>query len=158
MLHPIDPEVGERMATTSSFDDQLNVSRSAIVRAIYVVLGFVFLAAGIAGFYTPVLPGTVNLLVAAYFFSMSNERMFRWMMTNKLFGQQLQDYRAGLGIPRMIKVVAISSIVISVTLTVSLALKSPWPRAAMIAFGLVGIWFIVTRPTREVELARRRSA
>ena len=139
---------------TASVDDQLRVSRSAAVRAVYVVLGFVFLGIGIAGFYLPVLPGTINLLAAAYFFSMSSERMFRWMMTNKAFGQQLQDYRAGLGIPRKIKVVAVASITISVTLTVTMAMSSPWPRAAMVLFGLVGVWFVVTRPTREVELER----
>lgn len=143
------------MAATTSFDDQLNVSRSALARSVYAALGFIFLAIGIAGFYTPVLPGTVNLLVAAYFFSMSSERMFRWMMTNRLFGQQLQDYRAGLGIPRKIKVVAVTSIILSVALTVTLALSGPWARASMVLFGLVGIWFILTRPTRESELARR---
>ena len=143
------------MAATTSFDDQLKVSRSAVARAFYAFLGFIFLGIGIAGFYTPVLPGTINLLAAAYFFSLSSERMFRWMMTNRLFGQQLQDYRAGLGIPRHVKRVAIASIIISVALTVTLALEGPWSRAAMVVFGLYGIWFIVTRPTREVELARR---
>lgn len=145
------------MAAVTTFDDQLNLSRSAIVRAVYAVLGFVFLGIGIAGFYTPVLPGTINLLVAAYFFSMSSERMFRWMMTNKVFGQQLQDYRAGLGIPRRVKAVAVGSIALSVGLTVSLALENPWARAGMVVFGLVGAWFILTKPTRETELARREA-
>lgn len=154
----MDSEAGGPVAATTSFDDQLNVSRSVVVRAVYGVLGFVFLAIGIAGFYTPVLPGTINLLVAAYFFSMSSERMFRWMMTNRMFGQQLRDYRAGLGIPRNVKTIAIASIVVSVGLTVTLALDGPWARAAMVVFGLVGIWFILTRPTREIELARRGSA
>ena len=143
------------VTTTTSLDDQLKVSRSIVARAVYAVLGFIFLAIGIAGFYTPVLPGTVNLLAAAYFFSMSSERMFRWMMTNRIFGQQLRDYRAGLGIPRNAKVVAVASIVISVLLTVTLAVANPWGRAGMVLFALCGIWFVLTRPTREVELARR---
>lgn len=143
---------------TASVDDQLNVSRSRVVRAAFVALGFVFLAIGIAGFYVPVLPGTVNLLIAAYFFSMSNERMFRWMLTNKYFGQQLRDYRAGLGIPRNVKIVAVVSIVLSVALTVVLALNDPWARAGMVLFGLVGVWFVTTRPTQEVERARREAA
>jgi uncharacterized membrane protein YbaN (DUF454 family) len=151
----MDSEAGGTVAATTSFDDQLKVSRSVVARAIYAMLGFIFLGIGIAGFYTPVLPGTINLLAAAYFFSMSSERMFRWMMTNRVFGQQLQDYRAGLGIPRKIKMVAISSIIVSVALTVTLALDGPWARASMVLFGLFGIWFILTRPTRETELARR---
>lgn len=143
---------------TASVDDQLNVSRSRVARTAFVVLGFVFLAVGIAGFYVPVLPGTVNLLIAAYFFSMSNERMFRWMLANKYFGQQLRDYRAGLGIPRKVKLVAVFSIVLSVSLTVGLALDDPWARAGMVLFGLAGVWFVTTRPTQEIEVARREAA
>ena len=148
------------MATSpyDEFSDQLNVSRSAVARTVYALLGFVFLAIGIAGFYTPILPGTVNLLAAAYFFSMSSERMFRWMMTNRIFGRQLRDYRAGLGIPRTVKIAAVASIGLSVALTVTLAITNPWGRAAMVLFGLYGVWFILTRPTRETELARRTAA
>ena len=146
------------MAAVTSFEDQLNLSRSSVVRVVYAALGFVFLGVGIAGFYTPVLPGTINLIVAAYLFSMSSERMFRWMMTNKVFGQQLLDYRAGLGIPRKVKVVATVSIAVSVGLTVGLALDNPWLRAGMVLFGLAGIWFILNKPTREIELARRDTA
>lgn len=144
------------MATATTIEDQLQVSRSVVARVIYVVLGFIFLGLGIAGFYTPILPGTVNLIIAAYFFSMSSEKMFRWMMTNRAFGQQLQDYRAGLGMPRKVKVIAVGSIALSVGLTVILALSQPWARAGMVVFGLVGVWFVLTRPTREVELARRQ--
>ncbi len=151
----MDSEAGGPVAATTSFDDQLKVSRSIVARAVYALLGFTFLGIGIAGFYTPVLPGTIFLLMAAYFISMSSERMFRWMMTNRVFGQQLRDYRAVLGIPLCINAVSILSIIVSVTLTVTLALEGPWVRAGMVLFGLVGIWFILTRPTREVELARR---
>ena len=143
------------MVAVSSVEDQLKIARSRPARAGFLVLGFVFLVIGIAGFYVPGLPGTVNLLAAAYFFSMSSERMYRWMMTNKAFGQQLQDYRAGLGIPRSIKVVAIVSIIVSVAATVFLTMENPWARSGMVLFGLYGIWFILTRPTREIELARR---
>lgn len=145
---------GGQVVSATSVEDQLRLSRSTAARAVYFVLGLIFLGIGIAGFYVPVLPGTVNLLVAAYFFSMSSERMFRWMLTNKAFGQQLQDYRAGLGIPRNVKLIAVVSIALSVTLTVTLAMSSPWPRAAMVLFGLVGVWFVLTRPTREIELER----
>ena len=151
----MESESGGHVAATTTFDEQLNISRSVVVRAVYMLLGFVFLGIGIAGFYTPILPGTINLIVAAYFFSLSSERMFRWMMTNKVFGQQLRDYRAGLGIPRNVKVVATASIVISVGLTIVLAVGNPWGRAAMVLFGLYGIWFVLTRPTREIEIARR---
>ncbi len=84
--------------------------------------------------------------------------MYRWMMTNKMFGQELRDYRNGLGIARRVKFVAISSIVLSVGVTVLLAIENPWGRAGMVLFGLFGIWYIVNQPTREIEEARRAAA
>jgi len=154
----MESHIENTVAARATFDDQLNLSRSPTARLVFMFVGFLFLGIGIAGFYTPVLPGTINLIVAAYFFSMSSERMFRWMMTNKVFGQQLQDYRAGWGIPRRVKAIAVGSIALSVGLTVSLALVNPWARASMVLFGLVGVWFILNKPTREIELARRQAA
>lgn len=145
------------MAAITSIEDEFDISRSAAARVVYGFLGFVFLGVGIAGFYLPVLPGTINLLVAVYFFSMSNQRMYRWMLSNDLFGQELQDYKAGLGIARRVKTVAVASIVLSVGFSVGLILNNPWARAGMLAFGLVGIGYILNQPTREVELARRES-
>jgi uncharacterized membrane protein YbaN (DUF454 family) len=80
------------------------------------------------------------------------------MLTNDLFGQELRDYRAGLGIARRVKIVAVVSIVLSVGLSVGLVLHNPWARAGMTVFGLVGIGYIYNQPTREVELTRRQSA
>jgi uncharacterized membrane protein YbaN (DUF454 family) len=138
--------------------EQVRLARSRAVRIVYGAVGFVFLGLGIAGQFVPGLPGTMNLLIALWFFSMSSERMYRWMLTNKYFGQQLRDYKAGLGIPRKIKVIAVSSIVVAVTLSTVFALDNLWVRVGVVALGIVGVWFVLSRPTREVELARRAAA
>jgi hypothetical protein len=137
-------------------DHESHVSRHLAVRVAYGAVGFVCLGAGIAGYVVPGLPGTMFLLVALYFFSMSNERMHRWMLTNRYFGRTLSDYRNGLGIPRKIKVVAVTSIVVAVSLSVALALTNVWLRAGLVALGAYGVWFVLSRPTREVELANAR--
>jgi uncharacterized membrane protein YbaN (DUF454 family) len=78
------------------------------------------------------------------------------MLTNRYFGRTLSDYRNGLGIPRKIKVVAVTSIVVAVSLSVALALTNVWLRAGLVALGAYGVWFVLSRPTREVELANAR--
>ena len=153
----MEAELGGTVAAIASIEDEFEVARSVVARFVYGLLGFIFLGAGIAGFYLPLLPGTLCLLIAVYFFSMSSERMYRWMLTNGLFGQELQDFRAGLGIARRVKIVAVTSIVLSVGLSVILVLDNPWARAGMAIFGLVGIAYILNQPTREVEVARREA-
>lgn len=145
------------MAAITSVESEIDVSRSAAARVFYGLIGFVFLGVGIAGFVLPGLPGTIFLLIAVYFFSLSNERMYRWMLTNDLFGQELQDYRAGLGIARRVKIIAVTSIVLSVGLSAILVLSDPWARTGLVAFGLVGIVYILKQPTREIETAGRES-
>jgi uncharacterized membrane protein YbaN (DUF454 family) len=135
--------------------DAVRVSRNPLVRGVYAVLGFVFLAVGIFGFFVPGPPGTVFLLVSLYFFSMSNRRMYRWMLTNKYFGQTLRDYHSGLGIPRRIKIIAVSCIVIAVALSAGFVIDALWIRVLIVAAGIYGVWFVVSRPTTEVERARR---
>lgn len=134
-------------------DGDVVVARSLIVRFAYVVLGLVFLVVGILGYVVPGLPGTLFLLIAAWFFSMSHPRLYRWMMTNRWFGTTLSDYRAGLGIPRKIKIIAVSAIVISVSVSVIFAIENVWARVGLIAFGAYGVWFVLTRPTREHVVA-----
>ena len=139
-------------------DDDLRVSRNPLVRIMYAVLAFLFLGIGLVGFFVPGPPGTVFLLVALYFFSMSNERMYRWMLTNKYFGSTLRDYKSGLGIPRRIKGIAVASIVIAVSFSAGFVIETMWVRILLVVVGAYGVWFVLSRPTTEVERARRAEA
>ncbi|NNL71271.1 MAG: YbaN family protein [Acidimicrobiia bacterium] len=124
-----------------------------VVRLVYVILGLLCLAVGAVGLGLPGLPGTPFLLVAAWLFSMSNERLHRWMLANRWFGQVLSDYSAGLGIPRRIKAVAVGSVIVVVTGSVMYSVTDWWARAALVGLAIIGIVFILTRPTREDVLA-----
>ena len=134
-------------------DDDLQITRNPLARVFYALAGFFFLGLGIAGWIVPGLPGTVFLLIALWFFSMSSQRMHRWMLTNKYFGRTLRDYQDGLGIPRKIKIVAVTAIVVSVGLSIGLAIHVWWARVILLAVGLYGVWYILSKPTREVVLA-----
>lgn len=114
--------------------------------------GFLFLFGGVAGYIVPGLPGTPLLLVAAWLFSMSNERLYRWMTTNRWFGQTIADYRAGLGISRRVKSIAIGSMALVVPLSVVFGVSNWLIRSLIIALALTGVVFILTRPTRESVL------
>ena len=125
------------------------------MRLVFAAIGFVFLGIGFLGFILPGLPGFVFLLIALWSFSRSSQRMHHWMLTNRFFGQRLRDYKGGLGIPRRIKIVAVSCIVLAVTYSVGFAISAGWLRVGLVALGLYGIYFILDKPTTEVELARR---
>jgi uncharacterized membrane protein YbaN (DUF454 family) len=85
---------------------------------------------------------------------MSSQRLYDWTTTNRWFGQAVADYRAGLGIPRRTKVIAIAMVAIVISISVLVALEDWRLRLLVAGLGLYGIGFILTRPTREsVETA-----
>lgn len=134
---------------------EVKLTRSRTLRVAYAAVGLVFLGVGVAGLIVPGFPGTVNLLIALWLFSMSSERMHRWMLTNRWFGQSLRDYKAGLGMPRRVKITVAGIIVVAVGSSVVFVIDSAWLRIGFVLLGAVGVWFVLTRPTREIELAKR---
>ena len=129
--------------------------RNPLVRGVAFVLGVILLGFGVAGFFLPGLPGTPLLLVAAWLFSMSSDRLYRWMVTNRWFGQTIADYRAGLGIPRRMKRISVAAVVVAVSVSATVGLDVWWHRVLVVCVGLVGIWFIQSRPTTEDVIAAR---
>ena len=84
-------------------------------------------------------------------FSRSSVRLERWLLNLPVVGRMVDDYRAGLGMRRRAKIMAVSMIVIAVGISTGLAIKSWTPRAVVLAAGSVGVAYVSWRvPTREV--------
>jgi uncharacterized membrane protein YbaN (DUF454 family) len=138
--------------------DEVRLSSSRAKRALYSVLGFVFLGIGIAGIFQPLVPTTINIILAAYFFFQSNEKMYKWLMNHPRFGPALRDYRAGLGIPLRAKIWAVVAVALTFTSTILLVIQTLRGRLAMIALALAICAYIVSRPTKEKVLAARAAS
>ena len=130
--------------------------RGPIARAGWLVAGLAAVAVGAIGIVVPGLPTTVFFIVAAWCFSRSSPRLERWVLNLPRIGPMVGDYRAGLGMPKRAKAIAISMIAVFVTLSVVLFIGSwPW-RVLVLALGAIGVAYIIVRvPTRERVLERR---
>jgi uncharacterized membrane protein YbaN (DUF454 family) len=124
--------------------------RGPVARAGWLVGGLAAVALGAIGIVVPGLPTTVFFIVAAWCFSHSSPRLERWVLNLPRIGPMVGDYRAGLGMPRRAKVVAVSMIALFVTLSVVLFIGSwPW-RLVVLALGAIGVAYVALRvPTRE---------
>ena len=148
------PTYGTTAPAADRTVEPAQVVASRIGRAVYTVLGFLCLGLGIAGYIVPLLPGTVFLLLATFFFFKSNERMYNWVLNHPRFGPLIRNYRAGYGIPRRIKILAIALIVISFAVSVLFVADGVVARSVLIACAVGVSVFILTRPTTEVVLGR----
>ncbi len=126
------------------------ISGSPLVRGIWIVVGLVLVAIGGVGIVVPGLPSTIFFILAAAAFSRSSARLEGWLLGLPVVGRMVGDYRAGLGMRRRAKIMAVSMIVIAVGISTGLAIKSWTPRAVVLAAGAVGVAYVSWRvPTRE---------
>lgn len=118
--------------------------------------GLVSVGIGGLGVVVPGLPTTVFFIIAAACFSKSNKRFEQWVLNLPRIGRTVSDYRAGLGMPRRSKVVAVSMIVVVSTISAVLTISNPAVGAAIVVLGVVGALYVTFRvPTRERVLAER---
>ncbi|MGH9012514.1 MAG: YbaN family protein [Acidimicrobiia bacterium] len=127
-----------------------------IVRAAWLVVGLLAVAIGAIGIVVPGMPTTVCFIVAAWCFSRSSHRLERWVLGLPRIGPMVRDHRAGLGMPRRAKAMAVSMIVVAVALSVTVGIDT-WPtRLVVLTLGAVGVVYVAARvPTRERVLQKR---
>ena len=130
-----------------------------LARGVWLLAGLLAVALGMIGIVVPGMPTTVCFIVAAWCFSRSSPRLERWVLDLPRIGPLVRDHRAGLGMPRRAKAIAVSMIAVAVALSVTVGINS-WPlRLVVLALGAVGIIYIAARvPTRERVLQKRAHA
>ena len=81
----------------------------------FIVLGCIGVALGAVGAVLPMLPAFPFLLLAAYSFAKSSEKLHTWFINTKLYKNNLESYVKGKGMTTKTKV----RIMITVTLLMS---------------------------------------
>jgi uncharacterized protein len=125
-------------------------------RALFLTVGFLAVAVGTVGIVVPGLPTTGFFVLAAACFAKSSPRFERWVLDLPTVGPMVRDYRAGLGMPRRAKVIAITMMVAACSLS-AWAVGVPIGVAILLA-GAIGTWYVGWRvPTREVVIESQPS-
>ena len=88
-----------------------------IKRYIYLIVGSLALAAGILGVFLPILPTTPFVLLAAWCFLRSSEKLYEWVINNETFGPTVLNFQQGKGITQKTRIRAI--VMMWVTISVS---------------------------------------
>jgi hypothetical protein len=128
------------------------VSTSPFARRIFLALGFFFLGFGIVGIVLPLVPTTININLAAYFFGRSSQRWETWVLEHKRFGPLVRDYRSGLGIPLKAKVWAVGLIALTFTISIVFIIELLAARLVLVGLAVAVSTYILTRPTKRVRV------
>ena len=87
-----------------------------VKKIVYIVVGCIGVGIGAIGAVVPMLPAFPFLLLAAYCFGRSSEKLNNWFINTKLYKDNLESYVAGKGMTRKTKI----RIMVTVTLLMSI--------------------------------------
>ncbi|WP_372886818.1 YbaN family protein [Shimia sp.] len=115
------------------------------MRYLWAALGLICLALAAIGILLPLLPTVPFLLLAAFFFARSSERLHNWLLSHPTLGPPIEDWQSRGAINPKAKRIATLSIVVVFALSLLLGLR---PLLLGIQAGVLGavLLFIWTRP------------
>lgn len=84
--------------SSTSYTGQKKTEPGRVKKALFVAAGSIFLALGCVGIVVPVLPTTPFLLLSAACYYKGSQRMHRWLLNNRWFGNYIKNYKEGKGL------------------------------------------------------------
>ena len=126
-----------------------------IKKILWICLGCIGVGLGAVGAVVPMLPAFPFLLLAAFSFARSSEKLHTWFINTKLYKDNLEDYVAGKGMTVKTKV----RIMIAVTLLMSIGFIMMGLKGIVVGCVVLGcvwafhiiyfIWGVKTIPAKE---------
>ena len=96
--------------------EKIGVSGMSAKKVLYIILGCMGVGLGAVGAVLPLLPSVPFLLLAAFCFARSSERLHSWFTSTKLYKENLESYVQGKGMTRNTKI----KIMVTVTILMSI--------------------------------------
>jgi len=93
------------------------------MRYVWATLGLISVAIGLVGVVLPLVPTVPLMLLAAFFFARSSERLHNWLITHPTFGPSIRDWQERGAISTKGKRIATLSIVFVFLISVVLGLR-----------------------------------
>lgn len=120
-----------------------------MLRALLILLGFLFVGLAALGIAVPGLPATPFLLLAAACFARSSERFYGWLLGNRVFGPMIRDWRETRSLSRRSKAIALASIIVVGGTSVVFVIEHNVLKAVVAALLLCPIFIVSRVPTTE---------
>ena len=66
-----------------------HISHNNFTKAIYLILGLIFMGIGTIGIFVPILPTTIFMIIAAYCFLRSSQKLYNRIINNPHYGKPI---------------------------------------------------------------------
>lgn len=127
--------------------DNNNKVTSSVKKGIYFIVGSISLAAGVLGVFLPVIPTTPFILLSAWCFFRSSEKIYEWVISNETFGPTIENYQEGRGITKNTKIRAIVMMWLAISASVYFFISNMYLIAFLYLIAILVSIYLYRLPT-----------
>lgn len=114
---------------------------------LFLSIGLICMALGFLGVFLPILPTTPFMILAAFCFSKSSERLHNWLLERPHIGKLILDWQNDGVIRKKAKVASTLVIVPLFSYTLIFVQVSIFVKVLLVLIGLGVLYFIWSRPS-----------
>jgi uncharacterized membrane protein YbaN (DUF454 family) len=118
------------------------------IRALWVAAGILFTGVGIIGMITPLMPGLVFFIIAAFCFAKGSRKFLRMLLSNPHVGPQIMDFKRGKGMTLKTKLTALAVLWTGVIISAFFVVKKEWVDVVILITGVVVTVIISAQKTK----------
>ena len=136
----------EVVATVPEKKVKLKIEKNRIRRGLYLAGGILSLALAILGIAVPGLPVTPLALLSAFLFAKSSERLYNWLLSNRILGPRIRNYQRRKGVTRKGKLGIMLFMTVMVLFSSFVVIQIIPIRIVILSMGVIGmvvVWFFV---------------
>ena len=145
-------------APRQDFSGHVRKHASLTVRLALVAIGSLCLVLGVIGIFTPVLPTTPFVLLAAACYARASTRFYNRLMNHRTFGPLILEWQQHRSIPWRVKLIALGTMAVTFSISIVFFVRPAWLQGVLALFGLgLGVW-MYRIPSRDHPASSRRSS
>lgn len=103
-----------------------------LLKPLLIMFGTLFVILGIIGIVLPLIPTTPFLLLAAFCYAKSSEKLHSWLLNTKWLGAYIKSFQAGKGIPKRAKYIIIIFLWLTSSYSIFFVIPFLWVKLVML--------------------------
>jgi len=107
-------------------------------KIVFIILGTISVCFALLGIILPGLPTTPFVLLSAFCFSKSSDKLYNWLINNKLFGKYIKDFNQNKSVTIYVKIYAIFIMWLMIIISCLFLVSNIYIQLLICLLGLIG--------------------
>ncbi len=115
----------------------IEIKTSKIKKSLFLIFGTISLVLAYIGVIMPGIPGIPFILLTAWFYVRSSDKMYNWILNHKIFGKLLNKFSQKETVPLGFKIFVVSQLWVSVTVTLIWFVHNIYFQIPIVIIGII---------------------